>query len=313
MKNRAPEIDEFMTLFKSVKEQCRDSPSRIDFLVENGPRFEDLTKALHWCAYTLRLAERRDRELFIENVAPDFRAAWRDFEGRYVDLVDPIRHIKGPIIIDVDTGFSVDATKPRRKSRQEIWEEKDQVAERFAEGLSDLINSQVYRLDNRTGKGGSRTEADWQQVEGLEGLSDLVRGGLDLRGIHRRRALCPIFLLPIELRDSLNERSYPQLLQSTQEAFVLGAFQGAIALLRANKDQILKRIPKKYRSVASYPDARVVATLERLKKLADDLLHGNIDAKIAYPENTMEFEIELIEFLGAVRALVERPMNEAAE
>lgn len=314
MKGRAEQIDKFLTLFRRVKEGCGDQPSRIDWLAVNKPQFEDLCSELYYSAYGLKLAERRHRALYIQNVAADFRTAWRDYEERYADTVDPIRRIKIdiPLSIESKSDGSLQTSDDKLNDR---WEWEDEEGERVSKGLRSALEEQRYLLDDRRFPNDSRTTDDWEMHDGLEGWNELVVAGVDVRGIYRRRMLCPVVLLPSEAGSvAYGKGHYRLLLQNTQESFVLGVFPACVALLRANLEAILKgaygatgrSLEEKISDVRTkLSDPEKVGQLWRIKNLADDVLHGNKGAKGAYLSDQQQLEIELLKAMGTIRALVE--------
>ncbi|MBZ0123712.1 MAG: hypothetical protein K8F31_07475 [Roseovarius sp.] len=314
MKERSPEVHEFLTLFRSVKEQCGDEPARIEWLIENKDRFRALCNKLHYSASLLKSHERRRRELYIENVAVDFREAWRDFEERFEDSVNPLARL-----LDVDLGLpdshpTTEENSIPKSKIEDYWDLLDDEAAAFAVGFSDALSEQEDRLENRRELDGSASTEDFLMQEGLDGWRELEKAGVDIRGIFRRRKLCPVFLLPPETNDiNYADGSYRKLLTATQNAFVYGVFPACSALLRTNLEAILQDIygakgdglKNKIISVKEVLSDELFRRVLLIKTTADDILHGNKAAKSNYT-NDPQLEIRLLQGMETVRELLEK-------
>jgi len=144
-----------------------------------------------------------------------------------------------------------------------------------------------------------------------------VRSGLDLRGVLRRRALIPFTLFPRHVSARLNNTDLPSIyrnLRQAHDAFVFGVSFAALALMRSVMEMIVRdhygatgaNLKELINSVASRLPRRANAgALHRLRKLANEVLHGDHD-KIAHSRaEERNFEREIVSLFFVLRALVE--------
>jgi hypothetical protein len=149
-----------------------------------------------------------------------------------------------------------------------------------------------------------------------EGLKD--EAGLDLRATFRRRSLVPFVLVPRHVaahHGPVEKASIYENLQQAHDAFVFGAPFAAVALMRSIVETVLRihyaaegndlseRINNSSRLL---PKGANVAALHRLRKIANAVLHPNIESNETLPHlEPLQMEREIVSLLLVLRALIE--------
>ncbi len=141
--------------------------------------------------------------------------------------------------------------------------------------------------------------------------------GLDLRGILRRRALIPFVLFPRHVSKRLSKSDLPSIYQNLRQAhdaFIFGAPSAALALMRSVTEMAVRdhyggsgsKLDELIESVAALLPKRANApALHRLRRLANRVLHGEIDDFTRPDTKRRDFELEIVSLLFVLRALIE--------
>jgi hypothetical protein len=157
--------------------------------------------------------------------------------------------------------------------------------------------------------------------EGVGAWDELTSSAeFDLRAVLRRRRLTPFILIPrhVANRSGTDPGSllYKNLAQA-HEAFVYGAPNAALALMRAVLEAVIRdhywaegdNLESRINSIGDrLPVAVRLERLHVLRVLANSLLHTNPDNTLARRYREMDeqtLELEIVSFLLTLRALIE--------
>ena len=301
-----------MTLFAQLKEWSDDQPQGLAELAATDASVEGLCFELGLAAHLLQVNERRKRALFSAPVAPNFLAAWRDYEHRYEAVVRDI--FFGDMVKEQRASQSLNTPKADLE-----WADRDAQGEGEAVGIGDAIEFARHYAED---------ENRWLASEEkfIQGINDGIAAferltgetGFDLRGVFRRRALVPFVLVPREVaarHGSTEKLSMLTNLQQAHDAFVYGATYGALALMRSIMEAVLRDhygaegadLDERIRNVRGrLPQGANEAALHRLRKLANAVLHLDRERDEGLSKMDDErLEKEIVSLLFALRALIE--------
>ncbi len=299
----------FLGLFAELKDCCDNEPEQLLDLARQDEGVRKLGVKLCWASRLLRDSERWGQKLFAAPVDPKFTAAWRDFESRFDDVVAQIE------IEDEFPGLgSVDLNPP---SFDERWQGADDTALAQARGFERVIE-----LAEENFVDGDRDFPDefrWSLEDGIRAWKELRIGGLNLRGILRRRALVPFVHVPRHVAGKEGNTELFSMLSSLKQAhdaFIFGAHLAALGLMRSITEVMLRdhygaggeglKLSERINRARGLPNAANGAALHRLRKLANTVLHldPKEDERLKKID-PLQLEKEIISLLLVVRALIE--------
>jgi hypothetical protein len=307
------EVIKFMTLLAKLKGWSDDKPEDLAALAKENKALNTLCHQLSSAANSLKMNERRYRELFAAPVDPEFIIAWREFENRYQRVLTEIcfEDIFGDILLELRP-----AEQKRTSDADVRWGMADEDAakqELAIEGAIEFAHDQVTQ--------------DWREFQ--EGFRESIEDGIaawtrlkcdtgfDLRGIFRRRALIPFVLVPRHVaaqHGSAEKLSMLTNLQQAHDAFVFGAPFAALALMRSLTEAVLrdrygaqgKSLEERINSCTNLPRGAGIAALHRLRNLANAILHLRAKKDEGLPKvEPLQLEKEIVSLLFVLRALIE--------
>jgi hypothetical protein len=304
------EVSNFMALFAKVKDWSDDDPAGLLNLAQDDESVAKLCDRLFEAAIKLKKGERQARQLFASPTDPTFAAAWRDYEKRFHAV------IAGIMFYELVGGLP----ETSGESPADVaWANADFDGEEWGRGIQSMINFADGLAIRRAWE---LSSDDYDSVRnGREAWDRLTAdGGLDLRGVFRRRELVPFVLIPRQVGNkwgSTEKLSLLQNLQQAQEAFIFGAPFAALAMMRSVAEAVLhyhygaegevlsKRINDAH-SRRLLPKGVSAERLHRLRKLARAVLHlDSGDDESMRRLDDARLEKEIVSLLQLLRMLIE--------
>ena len=294
----------FMAAYRKLRDMVDDDPAGLEELAADDEPLKALCLEVYNATLSLSVAERSHRNQFAAPVDPRFIEAWRDYEERF-------SHPLGGIWLkDLGLDFKTSAQEPSNKFNQKWEVAADSGIERAKdfEAALDFAGQQASDPNREFPEGFTESIedglAEWRSLE--------KETGFDLKSVFRRRELVPFVLVPrhVANRHGAQEKlSLFSLLQQAHDAFVFGAPFAALALMRAILEVVLKRhygsegvdLSDLIKNAKSLPPAANVATLTRIRRLANNVLHFERE-RVQLPR---DMERELLGFLYTLRTLIE--------
>lgn len=299
-----PDVERFLVLYNRLRDWTDDDPSVVRATANDDDKFKRLCCELWSIEHRLRRAEEEARTRFARTVGPDFIEAWRDCENRYSAALNEVEFFD--LFPELANGSFQLPKQERSAFEIEIATEQ---AQEEADAIERAIEYSEYHVD--LGRMGVPDALRSHIQAGLEEWKRLTRTiGFSLEGILRRRKLIPFILVPRHVADRHGNKELGLLshLQQAHEAFVYGVPFAALALMRSVLETVLKThyaatgvdLATCINNAKRLPALANKEKLHQLRKLANDILHP--DAKQL---KTQDFEIQIIEHLHALRALIE--------
>lgn len=310
------EVVEFLTLYSRLKDWCDDEPDAIFQLAISDKKFKDVCIEVLNAAERLHASEQRHRHLFAAPVDPKFLLAWRDFEARYEHIL-----VANWITFVFNNEGAIVSDKSQRSTSAVLkWENADLNAKIAADLIEKVIGyARVQAFDDKEALDPdysmSAEEAVEMAIDYWEGLTDEI--GFNLADVFRRRRLVPFVFFPrhIAARHGLSEKtSIYQSLQQAHDAFIFGVPFAALALMRSIMETVLRYhydaqgndLSERINSVRRFlPTGANEASLHRLRKLANAVLHGSADSGEMLKLEPHQLEREILSLLFVLRALIE--------
>jgi hypothetical protein len=308
-------VVKFLEKFNRLKKYCSGNPDNISEIAETNDECHTLCVALYSIASDLRTAEFAKARAFSSPTNPIFVKAWREWLLRFEKPVSQIA---------IKQLFSEGYSAPIPvHSLDAVWWECAQVSaidmflslERLlgaSQIFAEEIDSIVKRIFDVEADGGEEMPPHeaWQTLKEKVGF-DPIRSA-------RRRLLMPFVLVPRKVGDkvSLNHKSsLLHILEDAQRAFIFGANNAAVALLRSIMENVLRehygaeggRLDELIGSVWNRLPQDVKANkLDKIRRLANSIMHldsfrrdpwSNLDEK--------QIEKEIVEMFKLIGALIE--------
>ncbi len=302
----------FLVLFAKLK-NLGDEPAALPELAKSDEAIKELCSRLSWAGHSLKMNERRHRQLFTKPVDPEFLTEWRDFEERFES-----------VLLDIEfAGLSLELGEPSQVSKTDFqWETADEEAGEQAgaiEGAIDFAYDQAIE--------------DWHDFE--EGFRESIEDGkaawerlkrevgFDLRGVFRRRELIPFTLIPRQVAAGYGSAQVVSLfknLQQAHDAFIFGAPLATIGLLRSVVEVTLgdhyqvpgKDLKDRINNARTHLPPGASEAFDGLRKLSNTILHlkekdGDIsDIERAWLKREGPWlEKKIVWLLYAIRKLIE--------
>jgi len=296
------EVITFMALFQKLRDFIGDEPDRLKKLAADDEALKQLCIDLLFKEGALSRQERRQRRLFSSPVDPKFIEAWRAYETRYAS----------PIADVFFSDINLDSGPVENKSQVEIhWESADEQAKYQSNAIESAINFACEQVADEARDFGEEFQEEIE--DGASAWDWLTKEtGFDLQGTLRRRALIPFVLIPRHVSQHHGDAEKLSLLTHLQEAhdaFIFGLHFAALALMRSVLETTLKthyhatgnNLAERIDNCKNLPDHCSPQTLQRIRKLANDILHLEKE-KILLPK---DFEQEILRLLNVLRTLIE--------
>ena len=305
--NDGAEGERFLAAFGKLKAAVEDDPTRLGADLEDTDQVPGLCDELARLVRGFELIEEWSPLAFTNNVSAAGAKARRDYDERWREGVWRVANRKLLALMDELLADLVDAEGEPTNDAQapaidllgaSIREWKDEASEEASQ-IGQMIDYVSTKRD-------MDDDGDFDWVgESLVAWDRLKVSGLDLAGTLWRRRALPHVLVPVHVakhyggsRHSLHRR-----LHQAGKAFVFGAPLAALALQRAVIEEVLAKhwgAEKGGVRDANLPELSWEARADRLKRLANDALHGN-------PEKLLPDELDraIIENFLLLRLLIE--------
>jgi hypothetical protein len=310
------EVIQFRRLYSEVRAASENDPARLELRAQDDPSLSKLCSKLSKAVWDFE--RRRRPQLFAMCVDPVFVSEFREYEEHWQSAVAGV--VLAPLLKL--------KTAPPKGDREKIQiEGADDDAKEAAEALDFVIRfawDQVTQDDRDLG--GEADELIEKINEGVAAWRQLTKNIVDLRGVFRRRSLAPFTHVPPHVAHpkspSKSSQFWP-VYECATDAFVMGNFHAAIALLRAIVESHLQRaydarqfnLGDKIKSVRDVlPQAANAESLLRLRSVAVAVLH--LESEKIKPEERQDaerrlkpdrIEEETRQLLRVVCALIEAP------
>ncbi len=277
--SKGAEGERFLAAFGELKNAVGNDPAQLAATWEGQTRLQNLCDQIAELIRGFEDAEDRSHFTFTNNVSPAGAHARRDYDDHWRKVVRRIanRAFDG-IFAELFPDF-VDEVSVLTDARPD-----DLLADQIAE-WKDVASEEAGQIEQAFDYAFQQQEMDdcddfvWVHFT-LEAWDRLKISGLDVAGsLWRRRAL-PHVLIPSHVakhygaaRASLHRR-----LDQAGKAFVFGAPLAALALQRAVIEETLKRhwgVESGAVRDANFPEPQWDIRASRLKRLANDALHGD--------------------------------------
>lgn len=299
--------ERFLAAFSKLKAGLEDDPTRLEADWNDGDLIVSLCEELAQLVRGFEIVEEWSPLAFTNNVSAASAMARRDYEGRWRDGVRKVadRKLLAAMaelfadLVDVVDNEADNSDFPAMDTLgASIVDWKDE-AEDEAKQIEQMIDY-VWSKREMDDCG----DFDWVE-ESFRAWDRLKVSGLDLAGTLWRRRALPHVLVPSHVakhygakRASLHRR-----LHQAGKAFVFGAPLAALALQRAVIEEVLSKhwgAGKGWVRDANLPELSWEARADRLKRLANDALHGD-------PEKLSPDELDraIIENFLLLRLLIE--------
>jgi len=314
MIGKAGDGERFLAVFGQLKAAVDDDPGRLEAAWPDNNQLHSLCDELAQLVRRFETIEEWSQLAFTDNVSPAGARARRDYDERWRGVVTDVANRELAALLDeILGGDFVDDTETNDTSpasaqdqlADEIVHWKDAANEDAAQ-IKRIIDYlfQLRELDDD----GDREWID----EGLHAWDRLEVSGLDIAGALWRRRALPHVLVPVQVARhyGASKRSLHRRLHQAGKAFVFGAPLAALALQRAVIEEVLSKhwgAEKGWVRDANLPDLSWESRAHRLKRLANDALHGD-------PERltTDELDRSIIENFLLLRLLIERAPEDLA-
>jgi len=314
------EIEQFLTLFGSLREKCRGVPTRLGWLAAESATTARLLSDVYDAAQTLDLSLKRHSKYL---VAPprDFLGALKEWRDRWESLVSrltaPARERRAAEIV----GLIRDAAKGGGHSNQlfDEYYEKANPYHPFDPSRDNAVANIESALETALDFAGASSEVIldddnslFQKCEKGWGawiyLANVV--GIDFDKVIKRWVALDMVVIPKHVSDAhgLTEPgSMFDLLRQAQIAFMVGANMAALALCRALMELVLLRNygcePGRLKDVVAiagqkYPHVRPLR-LDQLRAQANEVLHAKT-GKFSLGDD------DILRFLCDLKVLIER-------
>ena len=308
-------VVKFLEKFNRLKECCSGNPKIIAEIAEADDECHALCVTLYSIASDLKAAELATARAFSSPTNPTFVKAWREWLLRFEKSVADIA---------VKHAFSEDlwVSLPAHLENEFNWEIAEATGIDIFLSLEQLlITSEVYRLEiekmiRQVFNGEAQNPEKLAAYEAWRYYKEKV--GFDPIGSARRRKLTPFVLVPRKVSDrvSLNHKaSLLNLLADAQQAFIFGANNAAVALMRSIMENVLRehynaeggRLDELIGSVWNRLPANVhVNKLDRIRRMANSILHHDSLRRDPWSHlNEREIEEEMVEMFNMISALIE--------
>lgn len=312
--SRGIEGERFLAAFNKLKTAVAADPAKLAASWQGSDELKALCDELALLVRGFETVEEWSPLAFTNHVSAASALARREYDDRWRGIVaDVANRDLAALLAELlgddfeNDGSDGDRTEPHRRDSLAVeiadWKE---IASEEAGQIKQIIDYVFYlrELDDS----GDR---DWID-QSLTAWDRLEVSGLDIAGTLWRRRALPHVLVPThvakhygQLRASLYRR-----LHLAGRAFVFGAPLAALALQRAVIEEVLTKhwgAGKGWVREANLPNLAWEARADRLKRLANDALHG--DPEKLSPD---ELDRSIIENFLLLRLLIEQAPEDLA-
>lgn len=312
----------FMADFKKLKQLMDgDEPSAlINFAKLDG----DLNRLCFELYFSAEYWLKPKIEKILMPVDQAFTFEWRQYLEEWHTPVGDV--FLADLLLESSTEYSGNGqSRPENNHRERLrsdWE----AAHSRAKGVVSAISTAIEQIAYEASEDNCRTfEQDFidYMAEAQEEWDRLVPGyGIDLERMIRRRTLLPDVLVPQHVVD--RSKGEPlEILTSAQQAFVVGADQAALPMMRALIETLVElyprgrssggaaTLPDKIKSTAQLPrslsyGAANEVSLNHIVDMANKILHECEEDISMRRRSEMEREIEMQRLFLILRNLIER-------
>jgi hypothetical protein len=311
-------VANFLEQYARLKNISEGNPENLYQLTKNNESLLRLCSSIYQIAVEIRKHEISHKEIFSSPTNPNFIKAWREwgykFEKVVLELV--FQDNRSEEFIDISFGV-LDQYGISR------WDTANLSGWQMVLSLNEFFSLSVQSIDSPKHRGGSLPSDEHDKVEvtiaAFEAWNTLTESiGVNPHVNARRRLLMPFFLVPREVSNKIS-LSYKSnlliILDDAQKAFIFGANNAAIALLRSVMEGILRdyygaegqRVDELIYSVSEKLPSNINAIkLNYLRKFANAILH-NADRGVDPWAGKSEKEIEehIVSMFEMIRSLIE--------
>ncbi|MFZ5929645.1 MAG: DUF4145 domain-containing protein [Pseudomonadota bacterium] len=334
--NNAKDSDEvitFMALFQKLRDRIGDNPDILKELGTDDPDIQAICEDIRWARFYLNIIRPGDqRGHYTAPVDPRFIEAYREYDTRYYQIIKELSFSDWGNGVEVEKKSRSDFVWQEADSYADEWsyviEGAIDFAEKHAFFLMDPSPNTIFFYDEngmlRTKPGPeSGLNLPEELVSDAGGLGAMPEGadawrrlkdetGFNLQEVFRRYLLTPFVLIPRHVAQHYGDSEKLSLLtnlRQAQEAFIFGVPFAALALMRSVMEVTLKMhyqalgsdLSQMIDNCTNLPDRCSKKTLDKIRRLANDILHVNSE-NVPLPK---DFDQEIVRLLNALRALIE--------
>ncbi len=302
--SKGAEGERFLAAFSELKAAVADDPAQLDADWKDNAWLQNLCDEITQLVRKFEVIEEQSRSAFTNNVSAAGAHARRDYDNRWREVISRIANreihaLLAEILGDfTDDYVSLSGEQPVDPLALEIAEWKDAASEEAGQ-IDDIID---YVFQERSFD--DCNDRQWIDAS-LRAWDRLEVCGLDIAGALWRRSALPHVLIPSHVAKhyGASHASLYRRLDQAGKAFVFGAPLAALALQRAIIEEVLAKhwgAEKGKVRDANLPELQWDARADRLKRLANEALHGD-------PERLIGDALDraIIENFGLLRLLIE--------
>ena len=305
--SKEAEGERFLAAFGKLKLAVDDDPANLEASWPDSEELQALCDELAHLVRGFEVVEEWSSLAFTDNVSAASARARREYDDRWRAVISKVANRVLALLLaellgddfagGADESDATEAT-PQDLLSDEIADWKDSATEET--GQINQIIEYVFQLREMD----DDYDREWIDAS-LTAWDRLVVSGLDIAGTLWRRRALPHVLVPVHVAKhyGASRASLYRRLHQAGKAFVFGAPLAALALQRAVIEEVLVRhwgSGKGWVRDANLPHLAWEARADRLKRLANDALHGD-------PEklNPDELDRSIIENFLLLRLLIE--------
>lgn len=312
--SRGVEGERFLAAFSKLKAAVADDPAKLDASWQESDELKALCDELAQLVRGFETVEAWSPLAFTNHVSAASALARREYDDRWRSIVAVVANRDLAALLaelfgdDFDQGDGAGdptATTNQDPLTAEIADWKESASEEA--GQIKQIIDYVFHLREMDDSG----DRDWID-ESLTAWDRLEVCGLDIAGTLWRRRALPHVLVPTHVAKHYGQSraSLYRRLHQAGRAFVFGAPLAALALQRAVIEEVLTKhwgAGERWVREANLPNLAWEARANRLRRLANDALHG--DPEKLSPD---ELDRSIIENFLLLRLLIEQAPEDLA-
>lgn len=280
--SKGAEGERFLAAFGKLKAAVNDDPGRLDASWQDNDQIQRLCDELDVLVRGFEVVEEWSPLSFTNHVSAASAKARRDYDEHWRETVWKVanRQLIALMdefladIVDVEDDTTDDTEMPAVDALAASIAEWKEEAEEEGRQIKQMIDY-VFQLREMDDCG----DREWLD-ESLRAWDRLEVSGLDVAGTLWRRRALPHVLVPVHVAKhyGASRASLYRRLHQAGKAFIFGAPLAALALQRAVIEEVLSRhwgAGKGWVRDANLPELSWEARADRLKRLANDALHGD--------------------------------------
>ncbi len=261
--------------------------------------------------YNLQSYEKLNQDNFTGPVDPNFASEWRDYEARYASVLNDVWF--GQYFEFLDKNSSMN-----KNWLDNDWDNADFEANQLSINIETAFEYTQQQLENDRHID-IDPDGEYRIQDGIDSWEKLKRSTrFNFQNIMRKRSLIPFVLMTREVTSkygNTKKLSMIRNLQEAQDAFIFGANYASIAMMRSIVESVIrdhykidgKNLKERIQNlIEKFPNEQYLVSLDRLRKLANSILHLDNDEGISLlPDAEKELEKEILRHLIVIRRLIE--------